>query len=289
MPSELLKSDPAVQEALLRKAKPSVKASDFTNWEDVLKDPKNDPRPYMRRQNQKQNDCQAHSACTGNERRWWYVSGGEVDDSSGKVPQRSDTFAYNASEYIMSPNQVGKDGGTWIEAGVTLQTEGIPSIGVGPGIPLETDWPYGTYERSASRFVARAKKVKLQDGLVTEHRPAPDSESLLAGLAAGGNLHQGTFWPFREGSQINGKKVMAAPPTRGGGHATTIIWAEMIRSDWYFISWNSHNDEYFYVPRKVYDQLAKMKYEPFGAYLLLPDKPVERYYKRTQAGGGYIL
>lgn len=281
MPSELLKSDPAVQEALLRKSKPPVRASDFTNWEDVLKDPKNDPRPHMRRQNQKQNDCQAQAACNGNENRQYSVL--------GKIVQLADTYAYNASEYIMSPNQVGKDGGTWVEAGVTLQTEGIPSIGVGPGIPLETDWPYGTYERSASRFVARAKKVKLQDGLVTEHRPAPDSESLLAGLAAGGNLHQGTFWPFREGEKINGKKVMARRPTGGGGHATTIIWAEMIRSDWYFISWNSHNDEYFYIPRKVYDDLVKNRYEPFGAYLLLPDKPVERYYKRTQAGGGYIL
>lgn len=271
-----------------QKCKPVVKASEFTNWEDFLKDPKNDPRPFMRRQNQSRSDCQGQSLCNGAEKRRWYVTG-KTDSATGKIAQCSDIYAYNASEYIMSPSQVGKDGGTWIESGVTLLTEGIPSIGVAPGIPLESTWPYNTYEQSASRFVTRAKQAVIEDGFVSEHRLVPDSETLLASLAAGGTLHQGTFWPFREASKINGKRVMATPPSRGGGHATEIIWADLIGADWYFVTWNSHNDEYFYIPRKVYDALYKTRYEPFGAYLLLPDKPVERFHKRTQSGGGYIL
>lgn len=281
MPNSLLIAPDAVKAAALAKCKAAVKASDFTNWEDVLKDPKNDPCPHMRRQNQQRNDCQGQAACNGHEKRRWYCT--------GVMSQSSDIYAYNASEYIMSPRQVGKDGGTWIEAGVTLMTEGITSLGVAPGIPLESAWPYNSYERSVTRFVTRAKQVKIEDGFAAESRQAPDSETLLASLAAGGSLHQGTFWPFSEGQPINGKKVMRRPPTGGGGHATEIIWAALINSDWFFIAWNSHNDEYFYMPRKVYDALVKTRYEPFGAYLLLPDDPVKRYHQRTQSGGGYIL
>ncbi len=39
--------------------------------------------------------------------------------------------------------------------------------------------------------------------------------------------------------------------------------------------------------RRCYEQLCKNKWEPFGGYLLTPDRMVERYDRITQ-GGGYF-
>jgi len=46
-------------------------------------------------------------------------------------------------------------------------------------------------------------------------------------------------------------------------------------------------DGYYLMSRRCYDQLQKAKWEPFGAFLLTPDKMVERYDRITQ-GGGYF-
>jgi hypothetical protein len=76
-------------------------------------------------------------------------------------------------------------------------------------------------------------------------------------------------------------------PTSGGGHATEILWAVEVKRTWYLTSWNSHGDGYFLISQRAYDQLQKVKWEPFGAYLLTPDKMQERYDRITQ-GGGYF-
>jgi hypothetical protein len=40
--------------------------------------------------------------------------------------------------------------------------------------------------------------------------------------------------------------------------------------------------------RKAYDELQSERWQPFGGYLIMPDKPVERYHDRVASGGGYF-
>jgi hypothetical protein len=42
------------------------------------------------------------------------------------------------------------------------------------------------------------------------------------------------------------------------------------------------------MPRKHYEEYLERGFNPFKAYLVMPDKPVERYYDRTVSGGGYL-
>ena len=73
----------------------------------------------------------------------------------------------------------------------------------------------------------------------------------------------------------------------GGGHATEIIWAVEVAGTWYLAVWNSHGDGYYLMSRRCYEQLCGNNWEPFGGYLLTPDRMVERYDRITQ-GGGYF-
>lgn len=259
-----------------------VRSSDFKNWEAVLRDPKNSPVPFMRVQNQRESDCQGQALCSGTEKRMRYCT--------GKIVQYSDFYAYQASELQMDPRgtYVGRNRGSSIGSGVRVLTTGLPSIKVKRGLPYEEKWPYTVYETRASNFILRARKVEIAEPFVNEVTEMPDWEGMLIGVAAGGSGHIGTYWPPASWDSLNGKKVMKAVPTGSGGHATEIVWAEFINGKWYLIVWNSHNDAFYYMPQKTYESLQKNQFDPFGGYLIMPDKAADRFHDRVSSMGGYL-
>jgi hypothetical protein len=260
----------------------SVRAADFSGYLDVLRDPANSPLTRMQIERQQRSDCQGNATANGEECRSWYCSGRQT------MPVLSEIYAYNASEYAMQPSNVGGDRGTSIHSGVRVLVDGLPKIGVAGGLPEESDWPYSQYCRRASEFEKLAKAVNIVSPHVTEVGDMPDWDDMLAALAAGATGHIGTFWGV-DWKQVAGapRRVMDSAPRSGGGHATEILWAVEVKSVWYLAVWNSHGDGYYLMSRKAYDQLQKNKWEPFGAYLLTPDRMVERYDRITQ-GGGYF-
>lgn len=265
--SGLIKSDPADLSWLDQTVRcKAIVASDYENWEERLSDPKNSPIPHMRKQLQQRNDCQGQALANGEEKRQWYCT--------GEMTQLSDIYAYNGSERISG--YVGRDQGTSIGSGVRLLVEGIPPLDVDPGLPTENDWPYNTYERSTGRFDTRAKQVKITDSCVTEHGPLPDWEGMLVALAAGGSGHIGTYWPPRW-SSVGNHRLMNTLPRGGGGHATEIIWALKVHNEWYLVVWNSHGDRFYLMSRSCYEEMERLQARPFGGYVLMPDKPEERY------------
>ena len=254
-----------------------IRASDFPGWQSVLLDQENDPVPHMQVERQQRNDCQGNACANGEERRVWYCT--------GEMPQLSEMFAYNASEFISGPRYVGRDQGTTIQSGVQLLTEGIPELGVSPGLPLERDWPYNQYFKSPEDFAGGCDRLPIEKSMVTQHGALPDWEGMLVSVAAGGSGHIGTYWGVRW-SQVAGRRCMSSPPTRGGGHATEIIWAHKINHEWYLVVWNSHGDGFYYMNQKTYEYLQRKQFSPFGGYVLLPDRAQERY-DRIYSGGGY--
>lgn len=274
----------AVQQLLKRCKSPNVKASDLRGWESVLMDEKCNPLSVMRVQRQRENDCQGQSATVGGECRRWYTSGRSV------VTQLSDMYAYNASEYLMSPSQVGKNQGTSIHSGIRLQVDGIPSLGVKPGIATEADWPYSQYCRSRSQFEQLAKRLKIEDTSVAEVIAPPPFRDMLALTAAGATLHMGTYWgPSYQSQLYDGKRLVKHFPGPGnGGHATEGIWGKKYdRVGWLLAVWNSHGDGYYLIDENEYERLRASKFAPFEAYVLQPENVVERYDRITQ-GGGYF-
>ena len=254
----------------------AVNAADYVGWEQVLKDPEKNPVPHMRTQNQPRNDCQGNATTNGEEKRHWWCT--------GKMVQLSDSYAYNGSEFI--EGTVGRDRGTNMQSGVILLTEGLKSLDVAPGLPLFEEWPYNRYYRNTSQFREAAQKATIQEEYVSQHGAMPDWKGILVAMAAGGSGHIGTFWPPRW-TTVNGKRCMDNAPTGGGGHATEIIWAEQVNGTWYLVVWNSHGDGFYYMSRRCYEQLVSRRFAPFGGYLLMPDKPIERFHDRRQSGGGY--
>ena len=252
---------------------------DLPGWEDRLEARTKLLMTIMRKQNQQRNDCEGNAAANGAESQHQWVTGDMV--------QFSDTYAYQGSERIMSRNSVGRDSGATIESGVILRTQGIKALAIPPGLPLEPDWSYQPYERDVARFETRAKSAKIQNTYAAESGALPEFTQFLLNLAAGGVGHIGTYWPFRETS-IGGYKCMDNAPTGGGGHATEIIGAIRINGTWYLVVWNSHGYGAYLMSRRCYDQLQAKQWQPFGGYLIMPDKPVERYHNRLQSGGGYL-
>jgi hypothetical protein len=55
-----------------------VRASDFSGYLDVLRDPKNSPLRVMQVERQQRNDCQGNATANGEEYRTWYCSGRQV-------------------------------------------------------------------------------------------------------------------------------------------------------------------------------------------------------------------
>lgn len=257
----------------------AMDAKDFPGWEDALEKRTRLLLGMMRIQNQRRSDCQGNATANGAEAQHQYIT--------GEMVQYSDTYAYQGSERLQGRNSVGRDAGTNMEMGVILRTEGIKSLGVKPGLPLETNWPYESYERDVARFETRAKSVEIADTFVAEHGPLPDFQNFLIALAAGGVGHIGTFWPFRE-TKLDKFRLMDTLPTGGGGHATEIIGAIRINGRWYLTVWNSHGYGAYLMSQRCYEQAQSRRWSPFGGYLIMPDKPVQRYHDRRQSGGGYV-
>lgn len=274
MPSPLLLPTQAEVEELQTSAKVgSIHAGDYPGWEDRLKAWSDILLAEMRDQRQTQNDCQGNAAANGEEARHRYCVGSMV--------QLADTYAYNASEYASSPNNVGRDAGTSIHSGVIVLTQGLKSIGVAPGLPLESEWKYGTYERSASRFAERAKGLTIDARYVAEHGPMPSWDQMLIALAAGGTGHIGVYWAPSFIKLENKYSCWQKNANGGGGHAVEIIAAINLRGTWYLVVWNSHGNGYKLMPRANYEAYQRNQFAPFGGFLLMPDKPIERYYTLT--------
>lgn len=256
----------------------ALTAADLDGWEDRLETRTRLLMTLMRKQNQRRNDCEGNGCANGSEAQHHWVT--------GEIVQFSDTYAYQGSERIMGRSSVGRDSGATIESGVILRTQGIVQLGIKPGLPLEKDWAYEPYERDVAKFETRAKSVVIADTFVADHGPLPEFKQLLISMAAGGVGHIGTYWPFRETS-AGGMKCMDDAPEGGGGHCTEMIGAIRINGVWYIVVWNSHGYGAYLMSQRAYEELQSERWQPFGGYLIMPDKPVERFHDRRISGGGY--
>jgi hypothetical protein len=248
----------------------AINAEDFPNWEERLRVWSAILIAEMRDQRQTQNDCQGNAAANGEEARQRYCT--------GKMSQLADTYAYNASEYVSGPSNVGRDSGTSIQSGVIVLTKGIPLLGVKPGLPPEAEWKYGTYERNANRFAERAKGLTIDDSYVAEQGPMPSWDEMLIALAAGGTGHIGVYWAPSFIKLQDKYSCWQKNANGGGGHAVEIVAALNLTGTWYLLVWNSHGNGFKLMPRANYEAYQRNQFAPFGGYLLMPDKPVERYY-----------
>lgn len=259
------------------------------------------PLKEMRQQSQPRNDCQGQALCNGTEKRAIYTG--------AMKGQRSDTYAYQGSEWIDRNGRVGADQGTSIPAGVSLLVDGLPGISE-PGLPMETDWPLNSYTRSSSQFRTRASQAKIVPGLVEEAYSAPSFGEALQVVAFGGSIHWGTYWPLNWGRD----RIVRTPAVKGrGGHATEGVWAthtELLRlgnweampyedlravvssgrGEWVLEFWNSHGDPGpYYVAEAEYEFLRDRRNSPFGAYAVLPAKPVETLLSYSELRSGFIV
>ena len=116
--ANLCRPTDAEREAVSRRVGAMPRAADFSGYLDVLRDPANSPLTRMQVERQQRSDCQGNATANGEECRSWYCSGRQV------MPVLSETYAYNASEYVMQPSNVGGDRGTSIHSGVRVLVEG---------------------------------------------------------------------------------------------------------------------------------------------------------------------
>lgn len=259
----------------------------FPGWENVAKEYAANLLAALAVELQTQNDCQGNALATAEEARQFLLT--------GKMTQLARTYAYNASEWIGGKaSRIGRDAGTSIQSGVTLMTKGMPDLGVAPGLPTESSYKYGTYERNAQRFVERAKSAVIVPSSVANHGPAPTADQLPLVCAVGGSVHAGVFWaPQFVKRKLAGRewKVWNSTPSNGGGHALAfgifVQWIPEENCFWPAI-WNSHGDGPILIPPELWDRYAKKQFEPFGGYVMLPDKPEEKWHDRVASGGGYV-
>lgn len=261
----------------------AIDASDVKGWGDSLKAYSELLIKTLVVDRQQQNDCNADSGTTGEEARSFFVSGATV--------QLARTYLYNACEFVSGVNNVGRDSGTSIPSAVKILTEGIKTLGVDAGLPTEEAYPYMTYERSAQRFAERAKGAVIIRGHVAQHGEAPKLEDLPMHCALGGTVHFGVYWGVKfETRTIAGRKfkVWTTVSGGGGGHALEIVTCLWLDGQWYPAVWNSHGDGLILMLPEVYKRYQANQFAPFGGFLLMPDKPVERFHDRRQSGGGYF-
>lgn len=276
----LLPSTPeGIREVLSTFRVKAMAEDNLPGWEDRLETRTKLLMSIMRKQNQKRSDCEGNATANGAEAQHQWVN--------GTIVQYSDSYGYQGSERIMGRTNVGRDSGASMESGVILRVEGIKALAIAPGLPLESDWAYEPYERDVGRFETRAKSARIQNTFVAESGALPEFSQLLLSLAAGGVGHIGTYWPFKV-SDVGGYKCMDSAPTGGGGHATEIIGAIRISGKWYLTVWNSHGYGAYLMSQRAYEQLQNKQWSPFGGYLIMPDKPVERFHNRIVSGGGYF-
>jgi len=264
--------------------KAPLNPSDFPDWKERLQSHGKDLISKLTVNLQRQNDCNADSGATGEEAREYFAT--------GSIIERARTYLYNACEYVTGSRYVGRDQGTTIQSAVRIFTEGIKSLGVAPGLPAESAYPYGSYERSASRFAERAKAAVIDESFVSEHGGAPSLDDLPLHCAAGGTVHFGVYWGIKFTSKsIGGRKykVWSSMSGGGGGHALEVVTCLWLDGEWWPAVWNSHGDGLILMPRDIYSKYQQKQFAPFGGYGLRPDKPVERYHDRRISGGGYVL
>lgn len=265
----LIPSDAELREAAEQAKVCAFTLDDLEDWKKYLNDPKMDPTQWLRRQRQRRNDCQGQAITSGGEKI--------VQIVTGSHRQLSDTYAYNASEYI--GGGVGRDSGSTIQSGVKVLTKGIGIAG--PGLPTEERWPYDSYERNKNRFASRAKNAVLVKPAIIESYTAPPFQQAIAVVVAGGVIHWGTWWGLKWDSDRVVRKYKGRHGR--GGHATEIVWAKQLSNgEWVLVVLNSHGDGYYFVNETAYEEMRDPRLSPFGAYALLPDKPVERYYTVQQ-------
>lgn len=277
----LIPTQAEIANALATMRVSSIDAGDVPGWEDNLKEYSESLIKSLAVELQQQNDCNANSGATGEEGRRFFCT--------GEMSQLARTYAYNACEYVSGPSNVGRDAGTSIQSMVEVLVNGIKSLGVAPGLPLESDYKYMTYERSASRFAERAKSVQIDKTFVAQHGPAPDLKDLPLHCALGSSVHFGVYWGVRfETRVIGGRKfkVWVSTSGGGGGHALEIVTCLWLDGQWWPAGWNSHGDGLFIMLPEIYTKYQKTQFAPFGGYGLMPDKPVERYYDCRLSGGG---
>lgn len=249
----------------------AFKPEDVPDWEKRLLDPANDPTAHLEKKRQRRNDCQGNAIANCLTKILWTIT--------GDATELSDTAAYQLCEWIDNRGRVGMDRGTSIQSGVTLITKGIEGV-TEPGLPTEADWPYETYTSNAAQVKARAQKcTNVGQDVIVEHFAAPDFRTALIVMALGGAIHWGTYW----GLQWDGRRVVRKYVGKhgGGGHATAIVHAIRLASgEWLLVVLNSHGDGVFFVDETAYEEMRSKRYSPYGAYALLPDKPIERFYAR---------
>jgi hypothetical protein len=259
-----------------------INPADFPGWQDRLGEIGPLLLNAIRVERQTQNDCQGNSLATGEESRKFLLT--------GEMVQLARTYAYNASEYLSGRSNIGRDQGTSIQSGVRLLTEGLKALNVSPGLPTEAAYEYGTYERSAGRFEARAKAAVIDRTYVSEHGESPPLDELPVACAAGGGIHFGCYWGVKFTTKKVGDrtfKVWGSTPGSGGGHALEIVTCLKIDGAWWPLVWNSHGDGPILMPPATYEYYQQRQFRPFGGYLLMPDKAKQRYENRRQTGGGY--
>jgi hypothetical protein len=265
----------------------SLNVADFPGWEDIAKQNADRLLKAIAVELQTQNDCAANMTATSEEARQYLLT--------GTMTQLARTYAYNACEWISGKQRrIGQDAGLTIDSTVLLMTKGIPDLGVEPGLPTEEAYKYGTYERNAQRFVERAKSAVIVPSSVRNHGPLPTADKLPLACAVGGSGHIGVFWaPKFETRTFLGRrwKVWTSTPTSGGGHALVggifCLWIPE-QNEWWPCIWNSHGDGPILIPPDRWDVYVKRNWQPFGGYLMLPDKPEEKWHDRVQSGGGYF-
>lgn len=249
----------------------ALSLSDLKGWENKLKDPANDPFRFIRHEVQVRNDCRAHSLTNAVER----LSGREGF-------QLSRTSAYLSMNLM--EGSIGADDGAMISTGITLLKKGFNKSGVsGIGIPDENLWPYAQYVPRIRDFAARWQQKTIIDSaktnaeIVGSVERAPEFEKALAIVACGGAIDWGTYWPIKMNAD---RVVLPGARTGGMGHATTALWAVQRSGKWFLKFANSHPQfPFYFVGEAEYELLRNIERQPFGAYGLLPSKPIERFYE----------
>lgn len=260
----IMASDALIEECDAQAMVCEYTLDDLAEWESYLEDPKYDPTEWLRKQRQRRNDCQGQSITSVTEKIFQIVTGSHV--------QLSDTYAYQGSEYI--GGHFGRDQGSSIQSGIKLVTKGISNV-VGPGLPTERDWPYDRYTRSVNTFRNNAESVKLERPAILQTYEAPPFRQALAVVVMGGAIHWGTWWSLRWDSKRVVRKYKGQHGN--GGHATCVVWAVRDGNEYLLKVLNSHGDGYYFVDETAYEEMRDRRNSPFGAYAVLPDKPVERY------------
>lgn len=246
-----------------------MRPEDFPDWEKLLI-PENDPRNWLVKEWQKQNDCCANSGTTGVEL---------MRKRRRKVlEQLARTWAYQQCEII--DNKFGADSGVSIPGFIELAKT--------KGVPLEASYRYGQYTRNRRQFNGWQTPELMAEALerrIAGAIPAPSFKTALVHTAIGNPIHWGHWWGLSFRTEtiapgVTARVVRNYRRSHGDGlHATEIVWPIKTPSgEWMLTVANSHDDGYFYVPEEEYEAMRDRSFNPCGAYVMLSNEdPVQQY------------